>query len=114
MPSLRVYRRQPFFFFTAAMEVEDMARTALSTKQFISILQNLALDLPCHTEELRSLDAIIGDGDLGVTINLICKALQDYLIAPETEDMGKLLIGAGMRINKANPSTFALYSQWEL
>lgn len=55
-----------------------MARTALSTKQFISILQNLALDLPCHTEELRSLDAIIGDGDLGVTINLICKALQDY------------------------------------
>lgn len=84
-----------------------MTPTSLNAKNLISVLQKVASDLPSHVEELRTLDAIIGDGDLGVTVDLISKALQDHLVSPETEDIGKLLMGCGMRINKANPSTFA-------
>ena len=84
-----------------------MTLTSLNAKNLITVLQKVASDLPGHTEELRGLDAIIGDGDLGVTVDLISKALQEHLVSPETEDIGKLLMGCGMDINKANPSTFA-------
>jgi dihydroxyacetone kinase-like protein len=87
------------------MEV-TMAETLFKTSDLISILKKVAADLPTHVEELRSLDALLGDGDLGVTVNLMSKAIGDYLASPEAEDMGKLLVGLGMRINKANPSTF--------
>ena len=39
-------------------------RTAIN---IVSILKEVAADLESHSEELRQLDAIIGDGDLGVT-----------------------------------------------
>jgi phosphoenolpyruvate---glycerone phosphotransferase subunit DhaL len=83
-----------------------MTQASLNSKNLISVLQRAAADLSRHIEELRALDAIIGDGDLGVTVDLISKALQEYLASPETEDIGKLLTGCGMRINKASPSTF--------
>ena len=59
-----------------------------------------------HVEELRQLDSELGDGDLGITIDLVCKALREYLPNSGTEDIGKLLMNCAAKINQANPSTF--------
>ena len=84
-----------------------MRSNSLNVKKVVTLLQKVAADLPGHIEEIRSLDALLGDGDLGITLDLISKALGEYLISPDMESIGKLLIGCGMRINKATPSTFA-------
>ena len=84
-----------------------MNQNSFNAKNIVTLLHKVAADLPGHIEEIRSLDALLGDGDLGITVDLISKALQKYLISPDTESIGKLLIGCGMRINKATPSTFA-------
>ncbi len=49
------------------------------------------------------MDAIIGDGDMGVTVELGSMAMADYLANPGEEDIGKLLMKCGMQINKSTP-----------
>jgi dihydroxyacetone kinase len=71
-----------------------------------SVLQTVAVDLKSRSEELRQLDAKIGDGDLGVTIELTSQAMSDYLNSSAETDIGKLLSQCGMNINKVSPSTF--------
>lgn len=78
----------------------------LDVARFIAILKKVATDLKNHAEELRKLDAIMGDGDLGVTVELASKAISDYLMSQQGEDIGKLLINCGLNINKVSPSTF--------
>jgi dihydroxyacetone kinase-like protein len=72
----------------------------------VSILKEVATDLASHSEELRQLDAVIGDGDLGVTVELGSKALLQYLASPDEATIGQLLVKCGMQFNKASPSTF--------
>lgn len=61
-----------------------------------------------HEEELRALDAAVGDGDLGVTISsgaqAVVAALDDL---PEDADDRDVLIVAAQAFAEANPSTFA-------
>ncbi|UCD08454.1 MAG: dihydroxyacetone kinase subunit L [Dehalococcoidales bacterium] len=71
-----------------------------------SVLQSVAADLKSHSEELRQLDARVGDGDLGVTIELASQAMAEYLASSDETDIGKLLAQCGMNINKVSPSTF--------
>ncbi len=78
----------------------------INTATLIAILKDTAADWSRHSDELRQLDAIIGDGDMGVTVELGSKAMVDYLTNPGEEDIGKLLMKCGMQINKASPSTF--------
>ena len=59
-----------------------------------------------HAEELRQLDAKVGDGDLGVTIELSSQGISDYLSSSTETDIGKLLAQCGMNINRVSPSTF--------
>jgi len=66
----------------------------------------VASDFRNHSEELRQLDAVIGDGDLGVTVELGSKALLEYLASPVEDDIGQLLAKCGLQFNKASPSTF--------
>ena len=77
-----------------------------TTVTFTDILKNTANGWSQHREELRQLDSITGDGDLGVTVELAGKAMTDYLVNPNEEDIGKLLMKCGMQINKSSPSTF--------
>jgi dihydroxyacetone kinase len=77
-----------------------------SVQDLILILERLAADLEVHVEELRQLDSLVGDGDLGITVGMISQALRDYLASAGTEDIGKLLMNCGTIINKAAPSTF--------
>ncbi|OFW56580.1 MAG: hypothetical protein A2Y75_08890 [Candidatus Solincola sediminis] len=72
----------------------------------IAILKETAAGWSRHSDEIRQLDAIVGDGDMGVTVELGSKAMIDYLANPAEEDIGKLLMKCGMQVNKASPSTF--------
>lgn len=85
---------------------EIMSEFSLDTAGISSILKKVAADLASHTEELRQLDAKVGDGDLGVTIGLSCQAITAYLESSAETDIGKLLAQCGMNINKMSPSTF--------
>ena len=83
-----------------------MTDVKLNSEDIISILKEVAIDMKEHIDELRELDAAIGDGDLGVTIELGANAISSYLAAPDEADIGKMLVKCGMNINRANPSTF--------
>jgi D-erythrulose 4-kinase len=76
--------------------------SALSTL-LLAVLPRLA----GHAEELRELDAALGDGDLGVTIvsgaAAAAEAVRRLAAAPDAE----LLREAGVAFASANPSTFA-------
>ena len=78
----------------------------ITTVTLIDILKDAANGWGQHSEELRQLDSITGDGDLGVTVELASKAMTDYLNNPAEEDIGKLIMKCGMQINKSSPSTF--------
>ena len=83
-----------------------MAEILLDIDGIKSILQSVAIDMKSHSEELRQLDAKVGDGDLGVTIELASQAMSDYLASSPEANIGKLLAQCGMSINKVSPSTF--------
>jgi len=78
----------------------------LTTTNTVSILKDVASDFESHSEELRQLDAVIGDGDLGVTAELGSKGLREYLSSPDEGNVGQLLAKCGLQFNKASPSTF--------
>lgn len=78
----------------------------LTATDILSLLKEIAADFEGHSEELRQLDAVIGDGDLGVTVELGSKALREYLASPDESNIGQLLAKCGLQFNKASPSTF--------
>lgn len=78
----------------------------LATKDMVAVLQAVASDFESHSEELRQLDAVIGDGDLGVTVGLGSKALREYLSSSDEDNNSQLLAKCGLQFNKASPSTF--------
>ena len=79
---------------------------AINTATLIDILKDTAVGWSRNSDELRRLDSIAGDGDLGVTVELASKAITDYLANSGEDDFGKLLMKSGLQINKASPSTF--------
>ena len=83
-----------------------MSGPNLDASCLVDLLWAVATDLKTHVDELRELDAKLGDGDLGVTIDLAGQAIIDYLATTGETDVGKLLAQCGMNINKASPSTF--------
>ncbi|HIW99481.1 MAG TPA: dihydroxyacetone kinase subunit DhaK [Candidatus Nesterenkonia stercoripullorum] len=61
-----------------------------------------------YTEELRSLDAAVGDGDLGITVSQGAAAVLAALDQmPHNVSDRALLVRAGQEFAEANPSTFA-------
>jgi dihydroxyacetone kinase len=68
-----------------------------------------ALDaLPAHADELRDLDAALGDGDLGITVQAGAKAVvAAWAALPAQASVAELLLAAGKAFSIANPSTFA-------
>jgi len=61
-----------------------------------------------HIDEIRELDATIGDGDLGITISKGAAAVIEALENCQDKDVGKVLKKTGMAFMEANPSTFAV------
>jgi len=83
-----------------------MAQRTLTSTDIAAILNKMADDLESHTEELRQLDAVIGDGDLGITTALCSKAIREHFASASESNIGSLIAKCGLSINKASPSTF--------
>lgn len=83
-----------------------MTTPGITTSSLAIMLKEAASELQVHTEELRQLDSMIGDGDLGVTVNLFSKAISEYVASVNEADVGRFLAQCGLYINRANPSTF--------
>lgn len=82
-----------------------MSITATALRELLA--RTLAA-LPAHADELRRLDAALGDGDLGITVAsgsaAVAKAVQAL---PAEASIGDVLAAAGKAFATANPSTFA-------
>lgn len=60
-----------------------------------------------YADELRDLDAALGDGDLGITVSSGATAALAAIEGAEDGDLSALWIAAGRAFATANPSTFA-------
>jgi dihydroxyacetone kinase-like protein len=78
----------------------------LNATSLKSILKETAAEWRSHSDTLQQLDSILGDGDIGVTVDLGGKAIIDCLDSLTDDDIGKILMKCGMSVNKASPSTF--------
>jgi dihydroxyacetone kinase-like protein len=85
--------------------VEPIVTETLNSPDIIFLLQHAAKGLSENHERLGELDALAGDGDMGVTAELISKAIDLCMASPEA-DIGRLLMNCGMEINRRSPSTF--------
>jgi dihydroxyacetone kinase-like protein len=73
-----------------------------------AILAPALTRLVSSRDELRDLDAAIGDGDLGITVSEGSVAARDVLVGlPEDATPGAVLRAMAPAIARANPSTFA-------
>lgn len=54
---------------------------------------------------LIELDSVMGDGDLGLTMAAVFSAAEEHAAGSKAEDIGSLLMGAGMAMAKSAPST---------
>jgi dihydroxyacetone kinase len=98
----------------ASATVEQAAAVEAShpTADFESPLRSaflaLAERMPAHTDDLRDLDAALGDGDLGLTVSAGVVAMADRISElPDTITSSALMREAAMAFASANPSTFA-------
>lgn len=78
----------------------------LTSADTIAFLRMLSEEMPQHRDELRELDAQIGDGDLGITISIGMKAIGDGLPDLAGEEPGTILAKSGMNFNREAASTF--------
>jgi phosphoenolpyruvate---glycerone phosphotransferase subunit DhaL len=81
---------------------------SVTCKELRNLLKLALSTLPAHADELRDLDAALGDGDLGITVSAgsaaVIKALDGL---PEDATVADILLSAGKAFSTANPSTFA-------
>jgi dihydroxyacetone kinase-like protein len=72
------------------------------------LLERVLEAMPAHADELRALDAALGDGDLGITVSAGSAAVRSALEALEAPpDVRQVLLAAAKAFSTANPSTFA-------
>lgn len=86
-------------------------KETLTRSDVAAALRKQAADLMAQAEELRELDAAIGDGDLGITVTVGFQAVCEALSELEAADLSTLLMRSGMAFNRKAASTFgALYA----
>ncbi len=89
---------------SAAREVRTVAEPGRLRDVVLAVTQRL----PDHADELRELDAALGDGDLGITVSYGAKAVHDAVSAlPADAHPSEVFRSAGSAFASANPSTFA-------
>ena len=70
-----------------------------------AIIEAIAAIMTEKRDELISLDGVMGDGDLGLTMEKAFTAARDEANTSVETDAGKLLMKLGMTIARAAPST---------
>lgn len=74
----------------------------------LEVLGDALLSLEATRDELRDLDAAIGDGDLGITVASGARAVREaFRILPEDVTVAELLRIGAKQFGAANPSTFS-------
>lgn len=77
----------------------------LSPDELRAGITAMASALMAHVDELNALDAVLGDGDLGVTMRLGCQAVLDEVSALAEADAATTCTRAGLAFNRAAAST---------
>jgi dihydroxyacetone kinase len=91
-----------------AVAVEDEARTVGGEPTPLAALLLAVLErMPAHSDELRDLDAALGDGDLGITVTAGSQAARAEIARDPSVPDAVLLARAGAGFAAANSSTFA-------
>lgn len=81
---------------------------SMTTMELRDVLTRTLSAMPAHAEELRELDAALGDGDLGITVSAGSTAVIKALAGlPSEASIAEVLVAAGKAFSTANPSTFA-------
>ena len=85
-----------------------MMSETISAATVAAALKRGAVTLTQEAGRLNDLDQLMGDGDIGITLEKIGIALTEYADSPldETGDIGKWLGKAGMAANKAGSSSY--------
>ena len=73
--------------------------------QLPELFESVAQVMTENAEMLCEMDAVMGDGDLGLTMKKGFCALPDLIRAVEEPDAGKRLMKAGMKMTSVVPST---------
>ncbi len=78
---------------------------------FVQILDRALGELAKSRDELRDLDAAVGDGDLGLTITSAAEGVRKALLPLAREASPSLVLSAvGSAVLSANPSSFSALS----
>lgn len=78
----------------------------IGIKEIPQMFKSVAVLFAKKKSELCEMDALMGDGDLGLTMSKGFDALQRYLFADsDANDVGMMLFKAGMKMQNAVPST---------
>lgn len=78
----------------------------LTTTDMAALLDAVAVDLIAAKDDLTALDAALGDGDLGRTIERGFNAVREGLKESADADMGRMLFQQGKAFNTAAASSF--------
>lgn len=80
----------------------------MKTEMLKEVLSDALLSLEAARDELRDLDAAIGDGDLGITVTSGARAVREaFRTLPEDIAVADLLRVSAKQFGSANPSTFS-------
>jgi dihydroxyacetone kinase-like protein len=80
----------------------------MDAMHFRGLVSRTLEKLPQHADELRDLDAALGDGDLGITVSKgSIAAIAAIAAIAEDADLATIVQAAGKAFSVANPSTFA-------
>jgi dihydroxyacetone kinase-like protein len=80
---------------------------AMTIRETVAVLDTALAALAQQAEVLRDLDAAVGDGDLGITVDKGSQAVRAALSAQPPATIGEMLRTSGAAFAKANPSTMA-------
>lgn len=75
--------------------------------ELVRLLDAALERLATHRDELRDLDAALGDGDLGITVGKGCDAVRERLRGLADPAPAEVVRAAGLAFAAANPSTMA-------
>lgn len=79
----------------------------MNTASLVTLLDATLARWAESREELRELDAAVGDGDLGVTVASGCAAVRERIAPLAGASPAEVIKQAGMAFASANPSTLA-------
>jgi len=74
-------------------------------KHFVDAFKNIQTLMQTNRDYLIELDSLIGDGDLGLTMEKAFNSAYEAAIAYEEDDLGTMLKTVGFTIAKNAPST---------